>query len=64
MSAIVTPCTRLCTIDAPRGFCAGCGRTLAEIGSWLSFSDKERRAVMAALPARLAIMAAPGSAKP
>jgi len=29
-------------------------RTLQEIGSWMSYSDTERRRIMALLPARLA----------
>jgi predicted Fe-S protein YdhL (DUF1289 family) len=54
MSAIATPCIRHCTIDPAIGLCVGCGRSLAEIAGWLRFSDAERRAIMAALPARLA----------
>lgn len=55
---LLTPCIRICVIDAASGLCAGCGRTLAEIGGWLGFSDSERRAVMAELPARLADLSA------
>jgi uncharacterized protein len=40
-------------IDAASKLCAGCGRTLAEIGGWLRYTDGERRAIMAALPQRL-----------
>jgi uncharacterized protein len=54
MTAIVSPCVRLCSIDPATNLCAGCGRTLAEIGAWTSLSDGERRAIMAALPARIA----------
>jgi predicted Fe-S protein YdhL (DUF1289 family) len=53
-NTVLTPCIKVCVIDAVSGLCAGCGRSLAEIGGWLGFSDAERRAVMAALPARLA----------
>jgi predicted Fe-S protein YdhL (DUF1289 family) len=53
-TALLTPCVRICVIDDASGLCAGCGRTLAEIGAWLGFSDAERRAVMAELPSRLA----------
>ncbi len=48
-----SPCVRLCTLDPARGICVGCGRTLAEIGNWMRYSDEERRAIMAALPDRL-----------
>jgi predicted Fe-S protein YdhL (DUF1289 family) len=55
---VLTPCIKVCVIEAVSGLCAGCGRSLAEIGGWLGFSDAERRAVMAVLPARLAGLAA------
>ncbi len=57
-TAMITPCVKLCVIDRARGLCAGCGRTLAEIGGWTAYSDAERRAIMAGLPARLAAMPA------
>jgi predicted Fe-S protein YdhL (DUF1289 family) len=49
-----TPCVNVCLLDSESGLCTGCGRTLEEIATWSSMSDAERRAVMAALPARLA----------
>jgi predicted Fe-S protein YdhL (DUF1289 family) len=51
---MLSPCIRLCSLDAESGICIGCGRTMAEIGNWVRFSDEERRAIMQALPARLA----------
>jgi predicted Fe-S protein YdhL (DUF1289 family) len=54
MNRIISPCIKLCVIDAASGLCTGCGRTLAEIGNWLRFSDAERRAIMSILPSRLA----------
>ena len=48
-----TPCINTCVLDEDSGTCAGCGRTLAEIAGWAAMSDQERRAVMAALPARM-----------
>jgi predicted Fe-S protein YdhL (DUF1289 family) len=50
---IETPCVRVCVVDAATNQCEGCGRTLAEIGGWMGFSDERRRAIMAELPARL-----------
>ncbi|MBY3039841.1 MULTISPECIES: DUF1289 domain-containing protein [Rhizobium] len=49
-----TPCIHLCSLEPSTGFCAGCGRTLEEIGSWTSYSDTERMRIMALLSARLA----------
>jgi predicted Fe-S protein YdhL (DUF1289 family) len=56
MPRILSPCVKVCVIDGPSGLCAGCGRSLNEIGRWLSYSDAERRAIMKALPARLAVV--------
>jgi predicted Fe-S protein YdhL (DUF1289 family) len=53
-NTVLTPCVKVCVIDGVSGLCAGCGRSLAEIGGWLGFSDAERRQVMAVLPQRLA----------
>ncbi len=51
---IATPCIKVCTMDPLAKLCAGCGRTLDEIGRWGSMSDGERAHIMATLPARLA----------
>ncbi len=53
MSAVSTPCIKVCVIDAASKLCEGCGRTLAEIAQWGGLSETERRAIMAALPERL-----------
>lgn len=47
-----SPCNSVCTMDEASGLCAGCFRTLDEIAAWSRLSDDERRAVLAALPAR------------
>ena len=56
---MISPCIKLCVIDPGTRLCAGCGRTLAEIGAWASYSDDERRRIMSALPERLAASATP-----
>lgn len=43
---IVSPCRQLCRMGEDR-LCDGCGRTLEEIGAWLTYSGRERAAVMA-----------------
>ena len=50
---MLTPCILVCSIDQATGYCFGCGRTLAEIGAWMTYSDDERRQIMEALPERL-----------
>jgi predicted Fe-S protein YdhL (DUF1289 family) len=41
-------------IDPRTGLCSGCGRTLSEISNWPAMASRERRALMATLPARMA----------
>jgi uncharacterized protein len=50
-----TPCIDVCELDAAFGLCLGCGRTIDEIARWAAMTNVERRAVMAELPARLAL---------
>ena len=54
MSAVATPCVKVCTLDAAAGICLGCGRTLGEIERWPRMDSDERARIMAELPARLA----------
>ncbi len=54
-----SPCINVCRIDEQRGICEGCHRTLDEIARWARYSDAEKRAVLARLPARR--NAAPGT---
>ncbi|MBM4185695.1 MAG: DUF1289 domain-containing protein [Gemmatimonadetes bacterium] len=44
-SAIPSPCRRICRLR-PDLICDGCGRTVAEIGAWLSLSAADRATVM------------------
>jgi predicted Fe-S protein YdhL (DUF1289 family) len=53
MTQISTPCIKVCTIDPVSRLCAGCGRSLQEIGEWTRLTEQERRAIMARLPERL-----------
>lgn len=47
-----SPCVDVCVIDTRSELCAGCGRTLAEIAAWSTFTPAERRRIMALLPER------------
>ena len=49
---IETPCVKICTLDARRGFCLGCGRTIDEIARWGSMSAGERSRILNELPER------------
>ena len=49
---IETPCVKICTLDARRGLCLGCGRTIDEIARWGSLSTAERSRIMDELPKR------------
>lgn len=57
-SAVASPCINVCVIEPTRGFCIGCGRTVAEIGDWLSMSDADRTEVIVAARQRLAALSA------
>jgi predicted Fe-S protein YdhL (DUF1289 family) len=50
--AIVTPCIKVCIVDAESSLCLGCYRTLPEIGGWARLPEDERTRLMAELPAR------------
>ena len=52
MSAVSTPCIKLCVIDPASALCRGCLRSLDEIAAWSGMSEAERRRVMALLPDR------------
>jgi predicted Fe-S protein YdhL (DUF1289 family) len=56
---VASPCTSVCTMDPASGFCAGCARTLDEIASWSRYSDDEKRAVLARIASRRAMLAEP-----
>jgi uncharacterized protein len=44
---------KICALDLASGLCSGCGRSLDEIGAWLSLTDEARRRIMAELPERM-----------
>lgn len=56
----VSPCVQVCIMDAADRYCTGCRRTRAEIASWWTLTDEQKRAVLAALPARCAAPPAHG----
>jgi predicted Fe-S protein YdhL (DUF1289 family) len=51
---IETPCVKICTLDARRGLCLGCGRTIDEIARWTSMTASERAQLILEFPERLA----------
>jgi len=53
---VPSPCTRVCVIDPVSGLCRGCLRTIGEITDWSVKSPAEKRAVLAALEGRRALM--------
>jgi uncharacterized protein len=52
MSAVLSPCVKVCLMDPARGVCLGCCRTLDEIARWGAMSDAQREQVMAELHGR------------
>jgi Predicted Fe-S protein len=52
---VKSPCVEVCQLNAERGMCIGCFRTLDEIARWSEMNDAQREAVVAALPARRSV---------
>ena len=59
---VASPCISVCSIEPISGFCVGCYRTLDEIAGWIELGSEARRVVIAALPARRALLGAAASA--
>ena len=53
---IDSPCVNICVIHPRVGICAGCYRTLEEIGAWSQMTAQTRLEIMAELPARSEIL--------
>lgn len=49
---VPSPCTSVCRMHAPSGWCEGCLRTLDEIAAWAGLDDAGKRAVWQQLPLR------------
>lgn len=49
---IPSPCIKVCAMDPRLGVCAGCYRTLDEIGGWSGFGAAQKRAVLARIAER------------
>ena len=64
MAAIETPCEKICIVDQPSGLCRGCGRSLAEIELWTTYSDGERARIMDKLRQQLEAMDARAARPP
>lgn len=55
-SDVASPCTNLCSIDPATGWCIGCARAIDEIMDWGTKPHAVRRAILATLPARHALI--------
>ncbi|MBI2225209.1 MAG: DUF1289 domain-containing protein [Betaproteobacteria bacterium] len=58
MNDVDSPCIKICVVDAGRGLCRGCHRTLAEISCWVNYSRAERLAVLEKVAQRKAAVSA------
>ncbi|MCG6150736.1 DUF1289 domain-containing protein [Leptospira bandrabouensis] len=52
--SLKSPCTKVCMMDPDSGLCAGCYRTIEEIGNWSRMTEEEREKVWNELPQRKA----------
>lgn len=57
---VASPCSNVCRIHEPSGFCEGCARTIAEIAAWSRADDAARLAILAELPPRRALLVEQG----
>jgi hypothetical protein len=57
MTAIESPCNKVCVVDPVSALCIGCGRTLTEIAGWIGMTPEQRARVMAELPQRMSMLA-------
>ena len=55
-ASLASPCVDICAMDTDTDWCIGCGRTIGEISNWSAKPTDERRAILAALPARMVIL--------
>ena len=49
---VLSPCIKICRMDAATGWCVGCQRTLAEISGWFAMRDDQKRVMLADLARR------------
>jgi predicted Fe-S protein YdhL (DUF1289 family) len=49
---LISPCNKICVMDAEQRYCLGCWRTLAEIAGWGAMTDQEQSKVLAQLDER------------
>ncbi|MBT8456326.1 MAG: DUF1289 domain-containing protein [Rhodobacteraceae bacterium] len=53
---IASPCIKICVIHPETRLCAGCHRSIDEIGQWSRLTPEARAAIMDELPAREALL--------
>ena len=56
LSSVKSPCTNVCQMHVPTGWCEGCARTIPEIIAWSKADDASRLAILARLPERRAVL--------
>lgn len=60
VSTVKSPCSNVCKMHEPTGWCQGCARTIPEIAGWSKADDAGRLEILARLPARRALLVAQG----
>ncbi len=63
-ASVPSPCINVCRMDAGRGVCVGCLRTLDEIAAWSTMDDDARRAVWRLIELRRADPTTPAAPAP
>lgn len=57
---IESPCVKICVLHPREDICIGCYRTRYEIAGWSRMTPEARRALMASLPEREALLGKSG----
>ncbi|MFY7980508.1 MAG: DUF1289 domain-containing protein [Limnohabitans sp.] len=57
---VPSPCLSVCVMDPQTEVCAGCWRSLEEIGAWSRMTDEDKRWVWQRIQQRLTGMGEPG----
>lgn len=58
---VSSPCVNICKMDAARGFCVGCCRTLEEIAGWSEYTSEQKQRVLERVAERRRVTPTPGT---
>lgn len=60
LDVVASPCTNVCRMHEPTGYCEGCARTIDEINQWSGADNSTRREILLRLPPRRELLVSQG----